>query len=420
MPLGPERAVILRLWPGRVNPRRGLGRLTILRQPALRGFSREARYHGAVRRVLLGLCSVCLLLPLTARTALAQGKPNKTRSQAKKKVRKANVSAGLNWLVKKQGADGSWGVHNKLSLTGMSGLALLASGSTAKRGPYANSIRKAISFVLRCQAVGRRAFYHRSNGYSAIHNHGYALLFLTQAYGEAPKALNKRLKIAIGKGIQATIGSQFTKGKHDGGFGYHLYRRIPNKWKHMWQVDEASTTISQIQALRGARNAGFPVPKRALERAGDYIARSQHKSGGFVYSIGNYRISFVEGSRRPTFAITAASTAVLHALGTYKGPKVNAGVTYLEAFIPPSRKKIPFFYYAHYYAAQVMHMLGGARGQRWMKAIRLELANRQRTDGRWANDKEDTLAEQDSEVLNTAWALQILQIDRGFLPLHER
>ena len=41
-------------------------------------------------------------------------------------------------------------------------------------------------------------------------------------------------------------------------------------------------------------------------------------------------------------------------------------------------------------------------------------------DGRWAADPEDTLAEQNSQILNTAWALQILLLDRGVLPLHER
>lgn len=361
--------------------------------------------------------AAALSLLILAGPAYAQTAP---KPQAKTKVPQPDLKAGLTWLAKKQGRDGSWGTNNKLSITGMSGLALLASGSTAKRGPYSTHIRRAISFVLRSQRHDGRAYKDSSSGYSAIHNHGYALLFLTQAYGEAQGTLNTSMKRSIELGLKATIASQFTTGKHDGGFGYHLYRRIPPKWQHMWRVDEASTTISQIQALRGARNAGFSVPKRALERAGDYIARSQHKSGGFVYSIGNYRVSFVEGSNRPTFAITAACTAVLHALGKYRGPKVDAGITYLEAFRPPTRKKTPFFYYAHYYAAQVFHMLGGARGKRWLNSIRVELARRQKPDGRWGADREDTLAEADSEVLNTAWVLQILQIDRGFLPIHER
>lgn len=340
---------------------------------------------------------------------------------------KANVDKALDWLGKQQARDGSWGNKNKLALTGMSGLALLSSGSTPQRGPYAGNIRRAIEFVLKSQKLkDGRSYWHASNGYSEIHNHGYALLFLTQAYGEGG-VLDKRLKQSILLGLKATIAAQWQTGKSDGGFGYFLGRdrNIPPQHKNMWRVDEASTTISQIQALRGAHNAGFKVERRALTRAADYIARSQHKSGGFHYSIGSNpepRVSFVEGSNRPTFAITAACTAVLHALGTYKGPKVDAGVRYIEAFLPgkTSKKKIPFRYYAYYYAAQVMHMLGGQRGERFMGALRKDLALRQKPGGNWPADPEDTLAEQNSRILNTAWSLQILLLDRGMLPLHER
>jgi hypothetical protein len=371
---------------------------------------------------LAPIATLCLLTLLGAPAAAQEA------VQAREAPR-ANLAAGLRWLAEQQASDGSWGNKDKLSLTGMSGLALLASGSTPQRGPYAVHLRKAIGFVLasqRSQEGGGKAFWHASNGYSAIHNHGYALLFLTQAYGEGGDHQDERLRRAITLGIKATIESQWTAadGKSNGGFGYFLFRSDPPPaHRNMWPWDEASTTISQIQALRGARNAGFHIPRQALGRAGDYIARSQHRStGGFHYSIGSPtpRVSFVEGSNRPTFAITAACTAVLHALGRYDGPVVDRGVDYIEAFIPPSRKKIPFWYYAHYYAAQVMYMIGGPRGERWLNAVRTELATRQHPDGKWPADPEDTLAERNSEILNTAWSLQTLLLDRGMLPLHER
>jgi hypothetical protein len=326
-----------------------------------------------------------------------------------------DVNAGLRWLAGRQGFDGAWGQKDKLALTGMSGLALLASGSTPTRGPFAQNVSRAVDFVLRCQTDGK-AFTHGSSGYSAIHNHGYALLFLTQAYGEGGP-LDDRMRAAITQGLKATIESQ----RDNGGFTYFLYDRPPPR-NDMWTEDEASTTIALIQALRGARNAGFSVERDALNRAARYIAGSQHsETGGFVYSTGGgVRVSFIEGSNRPTFAITAAATAVLHALGTYEGPIVERGIAYMEAFLPPSRKKVPFFYYGHYYAAQVMHLVGGARGDRWMQAIRADLTARQQRDGYWPADPEDSLATGDSEVLNTAWALQVCQIDSGALPIHER
>lgn len=372
---------------------------------------------------LIGLALTLLLaapLPGLAQDASPSG------GQASKATKQPKIEPALKWLAARQGADGAWGSRDKLALTGMSGLALLASGSTPRQGPYAEHIRRAIRFVLACQKNSRyrQAFTHASSGYSAIHNHGYALLFLTQCYGEAGP-LDDKLAFAIKQGIKATVASQFTDSQSkasDGGFGYFL-RRTEGIAKHpnMWRVDEASTTVSQIQALRGARNAGFAVPKRALERAGDYLARCVHKkTGGFVYSVGNYRVSLEEGSNRPTFAITAAGTAVLHALGRYRSTLVENGITYMEAFLPPTKRRTPFYYYGHYYAAQVMHMRGGARGKRWLDAIRAELAERQRDSGQWGPDPKDTLESSDSAILNTAWALQVCLIDRGFLPLHER
>ena len=89
-----------------------------------------------------------------------------------------DVAAGLRWLAAQQERDGSWGTRDKLALTGMAGLALLASGSTPQRGPYAHEIRSAIRFVLGCQGTDQDprgwAFAHPTSGYSAIHNHGYA------------------------------------------------------------------------------------------------------------------------------------------------------------------------------------------------------------------------------------------------------
>lgn len=365
----------------------------------------DGRYHVRVRRRTIPWTAALLLLGAPAVVA--------PHARANEHL---DVAAGLRWLASRQGADGSWGQKDKLALTGMSGLALLASGSTPTRGPYARNVTRAIQFVMACQQDGR-AFRHDSSGYSAIHNHGYALLFLTQAYGEGGP-LDDAMRRAIEGGLKATVDSQ----RRNGGFSYYLYDVQDPRWKDMWREDEASTTISQIQALRGARNAGFTVERDALNRAADYIAKSQHQeTGGFVYSTGGgVRVSFIEGSNRPTFAITAAATAVLHALGTYEGLVIERGIAYMEAFIPPSRKKVPFFYYAHYYAAQVMHLVGGARGERWMQAIRAELTERQRADGNWPADPEDSLASGDSEVLNTAWALQVCLIERAMLPIHER
>jgi len=190
----------------------------------------------------------------------------------------------------------------------------------------------------------------------------------------------------------------------------------------MWPFDEASTTISQIQALRGARDAGFAVDVEVIHRATDYIARCYHQeTGGFVYSIGvtpPHISSYDDG--RPTFAISAASMAVLHSIGKYEGLSKERSLSYLESFHPAGRSKPPFFYFGHYYAAQVMHFVGGKKGKSWLQAITGVLTSSQRPGGYWPPDPTDTLDRNDSQILSTAWALQIVLIHQGVLPLHER
>src|SRR5438105_2275792 len=113
---------------------------------------------------------------------------------------------------------------------GMVGFVLFVSGSTPTRGPYSENVSRALRFVLDCQNADGKAFVHGSSGYSAIHNHGYAFLFLTQAYGEVGP-LDARLRPTIERELKATIESQY----ENGGFSYFLYNRRPVEHRDMWQ-----------------------------------------------------------------------------------------------------------------------------------------------------------------------------------------
>jgi len=325
------------------------------------------------------------------------------------------IDRAVGYLVNRQQEGvGAYGSKDRLALTSMATLALMSTGSTPRRGPYAERILRALRWVLSKQRP-RGHFWDEKSGYSQIHNHGYALLLLTQAHGECGKELDERIAGAIRRGIIASLESQ-----HDnGGFGYFLYRRPP-PGNTMFTGDEASTTISQIQALRGARNAGFRIPKLMLRRAETYIHRSQHKSGGFIYSLRSGRVSFKDGSNEPTFAITAASTCVLNSLGTYRGKNLERAIRYLEKWLPPTEQDVHFYYYGHFYASQVMHQIGGSRDRRWRRAVLADLIARQEPDGRFARRGDSHVAGEDGAILNTAWALQVLTIDRGVLPIHER
>ena len=48
--------------------------------------------------------------------------------------------------------------------------------------------------------------------------------------------------------------------------------------------DEGSTTITQVQGLRGCRNAGIPVPKEIIDKAVKYILKCTSPDGGVAYN----------------------------------------------------------------------------------------------------------------------------------------
>lgn len=362
------------------------------------------------RRILCGISAFGLCGALLFQPRLASGDDPALAA----KVRLA-IKRGVRYLLSRQQEGvGAFGKKDSLALTSMATLALLSTGSTPRRGPHAEAILEAVRWVLRCQRP-RGHFFHSSSGYSQIHNHGYALLLLTQVYGECGNELDEAIAQAIPRSIKASLDSQH----RNGGFGYFLYRKPPPN-NSMYTGDEASTTISQIQALRGARNAGFKIPAYMLDKAERYIQRSQHPSGGFIYSLKNGRVSFKDGSDEPTFAITAASACVLNALGTYRGPKLERAIRYMEAFSPPTKKDVHFFYYGHFYAAQVMNQIGGERGRQWREAVLNELVKRQRSDGRYPRASDSHMAGEDAALLNTAWAVQIMTMQNGYLPIYER
>ena len=102
---------------------------------------------------------------------------------------RAKVAKGLEWLAKHQSADGSFaeGGGDNSAIAALAGLAFLADGNmpggggAAGEGQYGANVDKVLEFTLKnCQESGLIA----ANGYgSPMYGHGFATLFLAEAYG---------------------------------------------------------------------------------------------------------------------------------------------------------------------------------------------------------------------------------------------
>lgn len=299
------------------------------------------------------------------------------------------IDEGLHWLKRSQKATGAWdGGEYPVAVTALCGLAFLASGSTPTSGPYAENVRRAMGYLIRQQRPYEGLFYS-DNDSRPMYGHGFALLFLAECYGMSGNVATKRpLEDVIRKAIKRTSDSQTA----EGGWYY-----TPTS-----DEDEGSVTISQIQALRAARNAGFHVDKRVIDRAIGYIRKSQDPDGGVKYT-----------SRygRSSLALTGAGLAVLYGAGDYDSKNVESALEYVRTRMDTS-SETPHFHYTHFYLAQALHQNGGSDWERYFPRIRSEILGSRMSRGCWTSQYGAPYA--------TALSLLVLEIPLRYLPIYER
>ena len=106
------------------------------------------------------------------------------------------------------------------------------------------------------------------------YGHGFSMLFLSQVLGEEEdEDRRKELVKVLTKAVEFSGGAQTDAG----GWGYVSAKDGDG-------FDEGSTTITQVQGLRGCRNAGIPVPKEIIDKAINYIHKCTMEDGGVQYS----------------------------------------------------------------------------------------------------------------------------------------
>jgi hypothetical protein len=312
------------------------------------------------------------------------------------------IDKGLKWLANNQFSSGGVGSTCQVAFTGVAGLAFLASNSTPIRGAYAKNVRQCLKFILRCS--------HKASGYineaagrglggSGMHGHGYATWFLAELYGMCGDMVDlgdDSVKERLQKAITIIEQSQ----DPNGGWTYE-----PQPYGH-----EGSVTITQVQALRSARNAGLTVKKQVIDKGIDYIRKSTMADGTVAYSLGS------RGSGG-TYALTAAGMCVFAMYGVYDSPEVKRGMAALMEFLKGQRGRGGHHdYYAALYAGQACFFAKSKDMEFWTKGfdtIRKELIQSQnKTTGCWEQDGY-------GGAFGTACASLVLQIPYRYLPIFQ-
>ena len=317
---------------------------------------------------------------------------------------KRTIGRGLEWLAKNQSRLGHWaaGGQYRVPMTALAGMALLAEGSTATQGKFAKQIRSATQYLLR---------YSRTNGligdpndYRYTYGHGFSMLFLSQVLGEEDD-LDRRKEIieALTKAV-VFCGRAQTKA---GGWGY-VSAADGNDF------DEGSTTVTQVQGLRGCRNAGIKVPKEIIDKAIKYIKDCTGPDGGVYYS------SSSRGQGRPP--ITAASLACLFDAGEFKGKYVDKLFAYCQKRFKNLANPGGHWHYTYYYYTQVMYRMA-ARDEKHKKLwqdYRKQLYKKLKSDATYGQAADGSWRGNIGPVYVTSLNLTMLQLDKALLPIYQR
>ncbi len=305
------------------------------------------------------------------------------------------VEKALAWLARNQAKDGSWRSEGQvgtyqMAMTGLAGLALLAAGHSPGRGRFGLNIERAIEFVLKHQDSD--GLIVSGNDGQQMYGHGFAMTFLAEAYGMNPGAEStQRVKRALARAVRKTQQSQSNRG----GWYYS-----PNSG-----ADEGSVTVTQVQALRSARNAGIDVPEAVLNHAIEYVHLCQNSDGGIRYS--------VQSGQSSSVALTAAGAEVFMMAGRYKAKEAARACEYLKRNLDPNRTRLNHDVYTNFYGAQAMFQIGGDYWARYFKAIRQRLFSEQSADGSWNGDNIGS-------TYGTAVATMILCLPYRYLPIFQK
>ncbi|MEM6655066.1 MAG: prenyltransferase/squalene oxidase repeat-containing protein [Planctomycetota bacterium] len=341
-----------------------------------------------VAKTLL-VCSVCCPLAATPCVADAVRPPQESAREFVAPAEPA-IERGLRYLATKQRDDGSFGegYGANVAVVGLGGIAFLASGSTPGRGPYGENLDRVVDYLLSHSQPSGFITASGTSSQGPMYGHGFATLFLAEAYGMSP---NDDLRDKLDAAIALIVSAQ----NEEGGWRYQ-----PRP------VDaDLSVTICQIMALRAARNAGVDVPADTVDRCIAYVRSCQNADGGFGYT---------PRDRSSLFPRSAAGVVALYSAGVYEGPEIDRGLAYLEASLAgrAAGRRTGHFFYGHYYGVQAMWQAGGQRWEQWYPKVRDQLIASQRGDGTWHESVGPQYA--------TAMACIILQAPNDIVPIFQR
>ena len=309
------------------------------------------------------------------------------------------VREGLEFLTTKQNKEnGAFGEEYTAGMTGLTLLAYLGHCETPESPKFGDSVVNAALFLMdRCLKNDGR-ITNGKGGHHEAYEHAigtYALAELYTMTKESGKEI-PRLESVLKKAVGVIVDAQ-TK---DGGWPYGFAAQ---------GKEDMSVSGWMIQALKAAYNTGrnFSGVEKSLDLATKkYLPAIQDSEGAFKYNPDNAK-------GKPTL-----TGAALLCMQIWKGadtPAYEKGLKYLtERYKNPSPGGD---FYAPYYNTQVFFLREGPEWESYNKQFQPKLLDAQNKDGSWLKEGG---ARKDHQILNTAWAILMLEVYYRYLPTTDK
>lgn len=334
------------------------------------------------------------------------------------------IQDGLNYLVKTQNEDGSWGSHDpQVAKLANFGFALRNRGSqdavrtacTAicaeaflnqanRTAEQQKALEKAIDDLIKVKTFA----FHPGESFNTW-GYGYKLGFLT-LLRDAPEG--KELTDQIDKAAQSCVDALLKFQQHNG--GWHYYSRQMNDAGSM-----SFNTSFFALTLHRAKAHGLDVPEGMVGDAAKVVERQRVPDGSFHYDSRFFNsgrsalMNLGSGSR------TISNTYALYKLGHYSQRDLLAGMKVFdngENYLEMGRKRIVphsvvhqisgyFFFFGYNYASATAEILGDVVPQSRWDRFSWTMLRTQEDDGQWW----DTAAAGYGDKWGTGFAIQTLQ-----------
>ncbi len=340
------------------------------------------------------------------------------------------VDRALNWLAARQQKNGGFPTleRGQPGVTSLCIMAFLSHGHRPGGGQFGKRLEHATDFVLHCQkqsgliaATAEDTPQVTRQGGSGLgtntaYNHAISSLLLSEVYGMGQPPEADRMKAAIKKALAASLAMQrWPKDKEADKGG----------WRYLDDRDESDSDLSvtgwELMFLRSARNAGFDVPKEAIDDAVAYVRRCYSKEyGTFQYWIDR-------GDGRSRGMAGAGILALAHAGYHGSTEAQNAGAWILKQKFEPYNTTVKFnsdrildhYHFAVFSCSQGMYQLGGRNWEKFFPRIVPILLANQQPDGSWPADSQKWDAPYGS-AYTTALVVMTLGTPNQVIPIFQR